>query len=77
MTVSQGLLSVLRCPACVPNRGRPPEHDGVLVLEGTHSLVCRSCGARYPIVAGIPDMRLEREGGLAKEQTVDTSRRSG
>ena len=44
------LVEILACPAC---DDRPPVRD-----EGEW-LVCESCGRRYPVVDGIPEMLVE------------------
>ena len=51
--VSQDLLEILRCPACVRER------DGLLDLQREVWLVCRDCGRKYPIVEDIPVMLIE------------------
>jgi len=42
--VSQDLLDILRCPACVR------EKDGLLELIKDSWLVCQDCDRKYPIV---------------------------
>jgi uncharacterized protein YbaR (Trm112 family) len=51
--VSQELLEILRCPACVR------EKDGLLVLTRESWLVCQDCGRKYPIVDDIPVMLID------------------
>ncbi len=51
--VSQDLLEILRCPACVR------EKDGTLDLVRGTWLVCRDCGRKYPIVEDIPVMLID------------------
>ena len=48
--VSQDLLDILRCPACVR------EKEGLLDYIKESWLVCRDCGRKYPIVEDIPVM---------------------
>jgi uncharacterized protein YbaR (Trm112 family) len=60
--VSQDLLAILRCPACVsgPTR-RPGEDPGRLELMRDVWLVCQEpdCGRKYPIVDDIPVMLID------------------
>ena len=51
--VSQELLEILRCPACVR------EKDGLLSLTRETWLVCQDCGRKYPIVDDIPVMLID------------------
>ena len=51
--VSQELLEILRCPACVK------EKDGLLTLTRESWLVCQDCGRKYPIVDDIPVMLID------------------
>jgi len=51
--VSQELLEILRCPACVR------EKDGLLTLTRETWLVCGDCGRKYPIVDEIPVMLID------------------
>ncbi|MBC7250463.1 MAG: Trm112 family protein [Anaerolineae bacterium] len=53
--VSQDLLDILRCPACVRNG---PE-AGLLDLVKETWLVCRDCQRKYPIRDDIPVMLIE------------------
>jgi uncharacterized protein YbaR (Trm112 family) len=60
--VSQELLEILRCPACVSGSTRKPGDDpGQLVLVNDGWLVCQEpdCGRKYPIVDDIPRMLIE------------------
>jgi len=60
--ISQELLKILRCPACVsgPDR-RPGDDPGRLELVGESWLVCQEagCGHKYPIIDDIPVMLVE------------------
>jgi uncharacterized protein YbaR (Trm112 family) len=60
--VSQELLRILRCPACVsgPNP-RPGDDPGRLELVRGFWLVCYEpeCGRKYPIIDDIPRMLIE------------------
>lgn len=63
--VSQDLLEILRCPACVR------EKDGLLDLVQGTWLVCRDCGRKYPIVEDIPVMLID-EGDKWLATAVDS-----
>lgn len=64
--VSQDLLDILRCPACVRNG---PE-AGLLDLVKESWLVCRDCQRKYPIRDDIPVMLIE-EGDKYVRVPVD------
>lgn len=51
--VSQDLLDILRCPACVR------EKEGLLELVQDTWLVCQDCDRKYPIVDDIPVMLID------------------
>lgn len=51
--ISQELLEILRCPACVR------EKEGLLDFIQEAWLVCRDCGRKYPIKDDIPVMLIE------------------
>ena len=51
--VSQELLEILRCPACVR------EKNGLLSLSHETWLVCQDCVRKYPIVDDIPVMLID------------------
>ena len=59
--IPQDLLAILRCPHCVHG---PTAHltadPGRLELVRDAWLVCQEpgCGRKYPILDGIPDMRI-------------------
>ena len=71
--VSQDLLDILRCPACVsgPNRREGPD-PGRLELVNSAWLVCQEegCNRKYPIRDDIPIMLIE-EGDKYKDVPVD------
>ena len=52
--LSQELLDILRCPACV----RDGSNAGLLTVH-RNWLVCRDCERKYPIQDGIPVMLVE------------------
>jgi uncharacterized protein YbaR (Trm112 family) len=51
--VSQELLEILRCPACVR------EKDGLLEFYRETWLICQDCGRKYPIKDDIPVMLID------------------
>ncbi len=60
--VSQDLLEILRCPACVSGPTRKEGDDpGRLELIDGQWLVCQEpdCGRKYPIIDDIPRMLIE------------------
>jgi len=59
--VSEELLEILRCPACVQTR------EGTLEYHHQSWLVCTECGRKYPIREDIPVMLID-EG----DQWIDT-----
>jgi uncharacterized protein YbaR (Trm112 family) len=71
--VSQDLLDILRCPACVsgPNR-REGSDPGRLELVNGVWLVCQEegCNRKYPIRDDIPIMLIE-EGDKYRDVPVD------
>jgi uncharacterized protein YbaR (Trm112 family) len=71
--VSQELLDILRCPACVsgPTRREGPD-PGRLELVNDVWLVCQEegCGRKYPIRDDIPIMLIE-EGDKHRETPVE------
>jgi uncharacterized protein YbaR (Trm112 family) len=52
--ISQELLEILRCPACVR------EKDGLFKMYKDAWLICQDCGRKYPIVDDIPVMLIEQ-----------------
>jgi len=71
--ISQELLEILRCPACVSGPDRKPGEDpGQLVLARESTwLVCQepNCDRKYPIKEDIPVMLIE-EGDKWKDTAV-------
>ena len=61
--VSQDLLEILRCPACVR------EKDGLLEYYKESWLICQDCGRKYPIKEDIPVMLID-EG----DQWIDAAK---
>ncbi len=51
--VSQDLLEILRCPACVR------EEEGMLEYYKKSWLICQTCGRKYPIRDDIPVMLID------------------
>lgn len=51
MAIDNALLEILECPSC----------RGTLVVQ-RDVLSCESCGNRYPVCDGIPDLRFTRSG---------------
>jgi uncharacterized protein len=51
--VSQDLLEILRCPACVR------ETDGLLDFYKETWLICQDCGRKYPVKQDIPVMLID------------------
>ncbi len=51
--LSQQLLDILRCPACVR------EKEALLRLYKDSWLICQDCGRKYPILEEIPVMLIE------------------
>jgi uncharacterized protein len=51
--VSQELLEILRCPACVRER------EGMLEYYRESWLICQDCSRKYPIRDDIPVMLID------------------
>ena len=51
--VSQDLLDILRCPACVR------ETEGLLDFYKKTWLICQDCGRKYPVKQDIPVMLID------------------
>jgi uncharacterized protein YbaR (Trm112 family) len=71
--VSQELLEILRCPACVsgPTRREGPDPGRLELVNGLW-LVCQEegCGRKYPIRDDIPIMLIE-EGDKYQNTPVE------
>ena len=71
--VSQELLEILRCPACVsgPSRREGPDPGRLELVNGLW-LVCQEegCGRKYPIRDDIPIMLIE-EGDKYQNTPVE------
>ena len=72
MAVSQDLLDILRCPACVsgPTRDTSKEDPGQLDFVRQQWLVCKDCGRKYPVRDDIPVMLIE-EGDKQRATPAD------
>jgi SAM-dependent methyltransferase len=58
------MFSALHCPHC-----------RVLVSHHAEELACESCGRRYPIVCGIPDLRVAPDPYIGLEEDREKARR--
>jgi uncharacterized protein YbaR (Trm112 family) len=71
--ISQELLEILRCPACVsgPTRQEGPDPGRLELVKGMW-LVCqeKGCGRKYPIRDDIPIMLIE-EGDKYRDTPVE------
>jgi uncharacterized protein YbaR (Trm112 family) len=65
--ISEDLLEILRCPACVR------ESEGRLVLHSDTWLICQetNCGRKYPILDDIPVMLIEEGDKWVKVAVAD------
>jgi len=63
--VSQDLLEILRCPACVRER------DGLLDFYKETWLICQDCGRKYPIKQDIPVMLIDEGDKWIQTETKD------
>jgi uncharacterized protein YbaR (Trm112 family) len=64
LMVSQDLLEILRCPACVR------ETEGLLDFHKETWLICQDCGRKYPVKQDIPVMLID-EGDKWVETAVE------
>lgn len=62
--VSEELLEILRCPACVRETG------GELEYYKESWLICQDCGRKYPIRDDIPVMLID-EGDKWRDTTKE------
>ncbi|HSQ27448.1 MAG TPA: Trm112 family protein [Anaerolineales bacterium] len=65
--VSNELLELLRCPACVR------EKEGLLDFIQDSWLVCRDCGRKYPIREDIPVMLIDEGDRWINTKVEDLS----
>lgn len=63
--VSQDLLVILRCPACVR------EKEGLLEYYRETWLICQDCGRKYPIREDIPVMLIDEGDKWVNVETKD------
>ena len=63
--LSQELLEILRCPACVR------EKDGLLEFYQETWLVCQDCDRKYPVVEDIPVMLIDEGDKWVKVAAKD------
>lgn len=63
--VSQDLLEILRCPACVR------ETDGLLDFYKETWLICQNCGRKYPVKQDIPVMLIDEGDKWVETATED------
>ena len=70
MPISEELLDLLACPACVA--GKDEKVEAPLRLEDER-LICDRCGRRYAIVDGIPNLVIEEAEGGPEENEEDGS----
>ncbi|MDI6769987.1 MAG: hypothetical protein QMD04_09950 [Anaerolineales bacterium] len=63
--LSQELLEILRCPACVR------EKDGLLEFYQESWLICQDCDRKYPVVEDIPVMLIDEGDKWVKVAVKD------
>ena len=63
--LSQELLEILRCPACVR------EKDGLLEFYQESWLICQDCDRKYPVVEAIPVMLVDEGDKWVKVAAKD------
>jgi uncharacterized protein YbaR (Trm112 family) len=65
--ISEDLLEILRCPACVRER------EGLLEVHREAWLICQEpeCGRKYPILDDIPVMLIEEGDKWVKVKVED------
>jgi uncharacterized protein YbaR (Trm112 family) len=63
--VSQDLLEILRCPACVR------QTEGLLDFYKETWLICQDCGRKYPIVQDIPVMLIDEGDKWVETEAKD------
>lgn len=69
--IDKKLIATLACPRC-PRSGAPAAPLGMVPAgerTGEGALVCRKCGALFPVRGGIPDLSLDGEGARTRDNS--------